>query len=402
MSGTISGCAPGTRPMVRRVGQGYDARVSLTSQIKDPASPARRFLDAYFPLIGQVAAKARRRVAGAETIRPAERVAYQTVGTAIDYRIRYCFGLTPAGDTVAGHGMDLCTGMPLLTASGMAEAAPRLSRRLVARVRAHIDRTAKDVRPVGRRLDADEEGRLARCCYLLALFEQVFRGGVWITSPLFGQRSPTLEDLLALVPAAAVADLRELVWAFCDTSADLLASPATLNPTFAGSLDVGGADADFVVGGCLVDIKTTVNSRVETEWLRQLLGYALLDYDDEHAIRSVGLYLARQRAWLRWGVDEVLAEASSGAHPGSGALRRAFRAYLVADADALPSLPDLRPQAVAGRRAWTCPWCGAVGKGRKLLEWERIYVCVECFRDHEAEDAALPVTYVAEGEWITV
>jgi hypothetical protein len=72
--------------------------------------------------------------------------------------------------------------------------------------------------------------------------------------------------------------------------------PAILNPTFAGSAKVGGADADLVLGDTLVEIKTSTDVQKRfRDILYQLLGYVLLDYPDEHSIRSVSVYFARHR-----------------------------------------------------------------------------------------------------------
>ena len=55
----------------------------------------------------------------------------------------------------------------------------------------------------------------------------------------------------------------------------------TCGPAFAGSTDIGGADADFIVGGLLLDCKaTTTPTRLGSTEIGQLAGYLLLDYDD--------------------------------------------------------------------------------------------------------------------------
>ena len=88
--------------------------------------------------------------------------------------------------------------------------------------------------------------------------------------------------------------MRKLSWKFYDDYNYLIALPHTLNPTFEGSRDVGGADADLVVNGTLIDIKTTVRPEIKPDWIRQLLGYVLLDYSVRHQIKAIGLYMARQ------------------------------------------------------------------------------------------------------------
>lgn len=54
-------------------------------------------------------------------------------------------------------------------------------------------------------------------------------------------------------------------------------SRATLNPIFGvGSWLVGGADADLIVDGCLLDVKATSSSTFKVDYWRQLVGYLTL------------------------------------------------------------------------------------------------------------------------------
>jgi hypothetical protein len=85
--------------------------------------------------------------------------------------------------------------------------------------------------------------------------------------------------------------------------------PGAVNcgPEFAGSRDVGGADADFILDGLLVDCKATITARrLGAAEVSQLAGYLLLDYPNEHGIREVGLYLSRQGAIISWTVPQFL------------------------------------------------------------------------------------------------
>ncbi len=76
---------------------------------------------------------------------------------------------------------------------------------------------------------------------------------------------------------------------------------------FVGSADLGGADADFILDGLLLDCKaTTKPARLGRDEINQLAGYLLLDYADAFGIRGVGLYLSRQGAVIDWMVDEFL------------------------------------------------------------------------------------------------
>ncbi|MBI3965791.1 MAG: hypothetical protein HY329_09165 [Chloroflexi bacterium] len=139
-------------------------------------------------------------------------------------------------------------------------------------------------------MEQDDEDRLARYCFVLALFEELYRSGnpVWWRAPWSAMREKgVVRAWLELASPNAVDDLRQLSWLFCDRQADWHEKTVVLNPTFAGSTHVGGADADLIVDGCLIDIKTTVQPRREVPIaLYQLLGYTLLDYDDRYGING--------------------------------------------------------------------------------------------------------------------
>ncbi len=81
-----------------------------------------------------------------------------------------------------------------------------------------------------------------------------------------------------------------------------------LNPTFSGSKDVGGADADLIVGKTLIDIKSTKSARLRREDLYQLVGYTLLDYEDVFGLDEVALYLARRPKMVSWRLRPLLEE----------------------------------------------------------------------------------------------
>src|SRR5262249_21359892 len=104
--------------------------------------------------------------------------------------------------------------------------------------------------------------------------------------------------------------------------------PAVLNPTFEGSPDVGGADADLILGDCLVEIKTTLNPCWNRDWLYQLLGYVLLDYADHYQIRSIAIYLARQETIVRWPLKDVLTKTADGRALSLDQLRMSLKEVL--------------------------------------------------------------------------
>jgi hypothetical protein len=121
-------------------------------------------------------------------------------------------------------------------------------------------------------------------------------------------------------------DLCAMSTLFCERYQELFLRPHTLNPTFVGSPDVGGADADMVVGGCLIDMKATIQPKLDPEHLYQLAGYLLLDYTDRYHINAVGIYMVRQGVLFTWPVSEFLRQLTGDDTATVESLRQAFRA----------------------------------------------------------------------------
>ncbi|MCL4553015.1 MAG: hypothetical protein M1305_05625 [Candidatus Marsarchaeota archaeon] len=172
----------------------------------------------------------------------------------------------------------------------------------------HAERVAR-LRPDKRRLSRDEEEQLIRDCIILAYFEALMRAGLEIHSPLYDLTSDaTLEDLLALPPEDMVADACSLAQDAYEDAQPLLKLPASLNPTFDGSIDLAGADADFIIGDTLFELKTVsavVPGKLR-DYLFQLLGYTLLDYSDTFSIRRIAIWLPRQRHISAWAIEDFL------------------------------------------------------------------------------------------------
>ncbi len=322
--------------------------MSLTSHLRDLQSPVRRWLIDQFPNLGPHLKEMRKDLPGpaAPTIRPDGPVPWTTIGIAFDYRLRYYFAVTPPRELIAWSGAALTLGQYLLAedpehpalwrqspsksevwVSGIPDLDdPAVSETLPAAFFRHLEALTAELTPAGRRLDRADEERLDRACVALALFDEVFRALLQPTSPLarLGAQS-TAGDLLDLAQPAWLADLAALSYGFYDRFADWLTDLVTLNPTFAGSADVGGADADLILDGCLLDIKATVNPKLDQGWLLQLLGYTLLDYDDAYRIDRLGIYLARQRHLMAWPLEAVLDGIAGPGRASLAALRAEFR-----------------------------------------------------------------------------
>jgi hypothetical protein len=302
--------------------------MSLTGEIKDSGSPVARFFKESLPDARPVLRDFNQRLRAMSTLRPpaaSGNPPWGTIGTAIDYRLRYYFGITPTHDLVAANGARMLYTRPGRTSQPGREAwggegrldTPRpnvyaAAPALVTEFFHDLEQTLQGVQPVAQRLGTPQEVRLCQYCYVLALFDQLFRLGTNIDSPLFTlRRGATAETLLGLAGHEWVEDMCQLSWLFYDRQAELLTQRAVLNPTFAGSNDIGGADADLIVDDCLIDIKATVLPKLDARWLYQLVGYALLDYEDVYHLRAVGIYLARQGELIHWPLDSLLTAMSS-------------------------------------------------------------------------------------------
>jgi hypothetical protein len=243
---------------------------------------------------------------GAPTIVPdCERPPWGPLGTAIDYRIRYFFECTPPGEFVAAYSLLIhdetdeggITDTVISRAQG-SDSYGLLSSALTAHVEANS--------PIGCVLDADDESLLARFCFLLALDEIGFRTGRPAQGLLDLGTGATAEAQLAIVEDAWVADLVALAGGCHQALEHLLDQPSVLNPLFKRSAAVRGADGDLIIDRTLFEVKTTKTLRPDRDWIYQLLGYVLLDEDDDLNISDVGFLLGRIPAVVTWSFDEIV------------------------------------------------------------------------------------------------
>ncbi len=346
--------------------------MSLTSHLKDPASPIGQFIRQRFAHTTNLTRAANMQLRSMATLRPGTATPgypYSTLGIAIDYRLRYSFAITPHRYLVAWKGAMLLALRPLTSPSDV-EITPdeldELSKeigmpfasrvaqglyplRLITSFFASLEATLKALQPIGRQLPLEAEQTLDRYCYVLALFEEAYRSGLSALkerSPLFVPTTKqSVAELLAIPQAMWIEDLCAMSSLFCERYQELFSRPHALNPTFAGSPDVGGADADMVIDGCLIDIKATVRPSLEPEHLYQLAGYLLLDYTDRYHINTVGIYMARQGALFTWPVPGFLRQLTGEDTATLESLRQAFRAVCQTFWDTPPLADDIASHA---------------------------------------------------------
>ena len=304
--------------------------MSLSSHLKDKNSPVREFLRTEFPNSRAFLRDARKRVREANTVRPNMTVPWSTIGIALDYRIRYYFDITPHDKLVAYDGaLHLSYQSTVRDSSAGEITANPLAPTLKSGLRvffSRLDALVESISPVGRWLEDTEENELNRHCIVLALLEEVVRiGRLNPNSPLAGEEFDSYEGLISIAEPHWIDDLKELSRMFYDNYSQLLEMPCVLNPTFEGSANVGGADADLIVDDTLIDIKTYTRPVIEFDCIWQLLGYVLLDYGNHREIDGIGLYMARQGILIKWSLAEVIQELCVGEPPSLTELRMQFK-----------------------------------------------------------------------------
>lgn len=311
--------------------------MSLTTHLRDSTSPFYQFFASNFPYAPRLARRINADLRAATTLdtpglTPWE---YSLIGTALDYRVRYFFAVTPYHDFVAYHGAAQLGfhdfGQPVIIAKGTQRGYP-----LNPSVQTFFDSLDVETsrfQPRTSHLSDTDELRLARYCLVLALFEQLSRSGLrrCMNSPLvqafMAGNLHNADDFLALCPATWVQDMQQLTQRFAIAAGERLSLPAILNPTFfEGNPHVGGGDADLILANTLIDIKTKKYPDTAAYDLYQLLGYVLLDYGNRYRIASVGFYFARQGIWSAWDLDHYLEDLGNVAPRSLPQLRSEFHA----------------------------------------------------------------------------
>ncbi|PBC80233.1 MULTISPECIES: UvrD-helicase domain-containing protein [unclassified Streptomyces] len=289
--GTVAG-----RPMIE---------LSLTGQLKYDSSPISQFMAAHLPYSQNLVRDYQSRIACLpHPVQPID-VQYPNwtaLGHAIDYRLRLSLG--------GRLGLAVVAGVTLLDETGPLRGAPaRGSRKALhaagRKLLATVDTYLADPSSL-------DENALIRLCFVAGFFEDVARTGEIRRFSMLAQATAatTLDDLTAAVPEYVVTDIDQQTRLADGPFATFRALPQrarVCGPVFAGSGDIGGADADYILGGLLLDCKATKDPhRLGREEIYQLAGYLLLDYDDQFGIDQVGLYLSRQGGLITWEAADFL------------------------------------------------------------------------------------------------
>jgi len=343
----------------------HHEHMKLGDLIGKSTLPTRQWMDQRFPKVDEFATKARRHLRGVEPWSAIEGRIPPVIGTAMDYRIRYAFGITPVDQFVAFSGATLAMHdthrvMPVynldlgrwltedehigsggslasegsaaaqspillwLTETGLEDHGPNLVNEFFGQLRRRVPELA----PVNRQLARAEEDELDRYCLLLALFEQVARTGMVWPGTILAEctRETTCGSVLASFPQSWLDDIAGLTAMFYKPWAYYLGRPSTLNPGFK-LVDGGGADGDLIVDGILVELKT-YQGFLFPATIRQLLAYVLLDTEDVYSISGMGIYMVRHGRLIVWRLEEALDSLAGPGRASLAELRAGFRQHL--------------------------------------------------------------------------
>lgn len=292
--------------------------MSITRSLKEPEGPVRQFISEHFPNTRSITRAANLELKEADTIRPEEAVGWGTVGIAADQLIQFHLGHPSGHLRDQRHGVQVGTiflrsegGIQLDELGIHLEKGQSVLGDVVPEFFSELEEVLSRSRQGSVHLGKEDEDLLCRCCVVLALFEQMGRGMLSPQTPLVNPTpAKSVEELLSRIPDSWVEDLRNISRAFCESQRGFIsgANSVTFAPTFEGSAVSGRSEADLLVDGVLLEIKTTVTPKIKADMIYQLLGYTLLDYADEYEIRWVGVYMARQAYLVRWELSELLSD----------------------------------------------------------------------------------------------
>lgn len=275
---------------------------------------------------------------GTARLLPPGPIAHATVGTAIDWWLRFLAqpGVRPRMD-IAEKGLDRLEGHPAhwagkrmfdtITGLQLGEATTQFHQPLD---------------PLADLTDQPEEFQ-ARTCVALALLTDCFRVGLRPGSRLLDIPAGSGPGaMLELATDTEVADLIALRLSAEKVFLPWIEQPVHTGPTFAGSHLVPG-DADLISGETFIEFKATSGARPRKDGNRayridpvdiyQMLAYLLMDYTDSYRIQHLGLYAVRFERYLTWDVDEFLDKATSSTSsllesPSVASLRGEFHTLL--------------------------------------------------------------------------
>lgn len=225
--------------------------MSLTSLIRSSDSNTKHFFDKHFPNVTEAVKIINKNLDGINILdclpKKSPGHVYGWVGTAFDYRSRYYLKITPYRKLMAYNGGEIF------------ENNLDFGKRL--------DKWVLKTQKPKKKLSTAQERNICLLTLLLAKLEVLGRAYM-VESPLEvlgaihypiikeAMAQPTIAKTLKILATkydpVVVRDLMGLSRAFQKNLASWKIRHSVLNPLFYGSSDVGGADADLILGSVLI------------------------------------------------------------------------------------------------------------------------------------------------------
>ena len=224
-----------------------------------------------------------------------------TVGMAFDIRTRMMLGEFEPRRSASAMGMDVFNHLlaPLLP-NGQ-----------------HISDVLGDAFLEAERLTKDgDDVDQDYASIVFAWCESIYRAGVRAIRSSLGERlsvARNVDEVYDSIPPLMLEDLARLRivnqrqikhWRLRMRHGAFFIS----NPSFSGDFLVGGADGDWFIDDTLFDFK--VVDKISAPWVRkvlmQLLGYLILDLDNDYQAKCIGVWLPRQATVRTWDIEEIL------------------------------------------------------------------------------------------------
>ena len=204
---------------------------------------------------------------------------YGVVGTAFDYLVGFVIEHNSPGKIFGKSDLVADKAISILKHHGQTD------RKLVRDAEGRVDvcRVHASVFVEDGRLTREFVGSLLEISQL----DQLYRAGAPPRLPLYRASNADIDDVLAMYSVMP----KERLTA---------SQEAYIGPDFGhASTLVGGADADFVIDGALMDTKTTLKPSITLDMWCQVVGYYLLNLIERNVgapympIDRIGIYMAR-------------------------------------------------------------------------------------------------------------
>ena len=297
--------------------------MSLTTHLNDKQSPFRKLVEDCAPALATAAGQSKAGkafarqlgfydLAKAPLVVPLPEEVHDkrrhspTVGTAFDIRTRMMLGQFEPNYSASALGVRAFS----FRYARLMKDGERITEML-----ADSFREAENLMIQGIEEDKDRASIIFTWC------EALYRAGLRALFSSLGERlhaSKTVDDLFASIPPAMLADVSNLRAANQAQVAQWRTMirkgvEYTENPHFTGASLVGGADGDWFIDDTLFDFK--VKDTITAPWVRktlmQLLGYLILDLDNDYQAKCIGIWLPRQATVKTWTIEEILGSDAS-------------------------------------------------------------------------------------------